>query len=128
MRDTEEMHAEPALDRSGDAASAGTDEAPGVLRKKPRRHFGSNVVPVAALLLLLPGSLVAGAMRHHEAARSGAITAEQQRSLVPNVRVATVRPSDGMMTVSLPATTTAFEAANIFARTMGYIEKRHVAC
>jgi RND family efflux transporter MFP subunit len=126
MSDTEEMHAEPALDRSGDAASAGTDEAPGVLRKKPRRHFGSNVVPVAALLLLLPGSLVAGAMRHHEAARSVATTAEQQRSLVPNVRVATVRPSDGMMTVSLPATTTAFEAANIFARTSGYIEKRYV--
>ena len=27
---------------------------------------------------------------------------------------------------SLPATTTAFEAANIFARTNGYIEKRYV--
>jgi RND family efflux transporter MFP subunit len=37
-----------------------------------------------------------------------------------------VRPSDGIMTVSLPATTTAFEAANIFARTSGYIEKRYV--
>jgi RND family efflux transporter MFP subunit len=42
------------------------------------------------------------------------------------VRVAAVRPSDGIMTVSLPATTTAFEAANIFARTSGYIEKRYV--
>jgi RND family efflux transporter MFP subunit len=42
------------------------------------------------------------------------------------VRVAQIRPSDGIMTVSLPATTTAFEAANIFARTSGYIEKRHV--
>jgi RND family efflux transporter MFP subunit len=30
------------------------------------------------------------------------------------------------VTISLPATTTAFEAANIFARTSGYIEKRHV--
>ena len=30
------------------------------------------------------------------------------------------------MTVSLPATTSAFEAANIFARTNGYIEKRYV--
>ena len=29
-------------------------------------------------------------------------------------------------TVTLPATTTAFEAANIFARTSGYIEKRYV--
>jgi pyruvate/2-oxoglutarate dehydrogenase complex dihydrolipoamide acyltransferase (E2) component len=37
-----------------------------------------------------------------------------------------VRASDSKTTVSLPATTTAFEAANIFARTSGYIEKRYV--
>ena len=53
-------------------------------------------------------------------------TAEQHRDFVPTVRVAAVRPSDGSITVSLPATTTAFEAANIFARTSGYIEKRYV--
>src|ERR1700687_385848 len=35
-------------------------------------------------------------------------------------------PSDSKVTVTLPATTTAFEAANIFARTSGYIEKRYV--
>ena len=39
---------------------------------------------------------------------------EQQQDFVPNVRVAAVRPSDSIMIVSLPATTLAFEAANIF--------------
>jgi RND family efflux transporter MFP subunit len=53
-------------------------------------------------------------------------TAEQSRDLVPQVRVATVRPSDGTEIVSLPATTSAFSAANIFARASGYIDKREV--
>jgi RND family efflux transporter MFP subunit len=34
--------------------------------------------------------------------------------------------SDSKINVTLPATTTAFEAANIFARASGYIEKRYV--
>ena len=53
-------------------------------------------------------------------------TAEQSRDLVPQVRVAAVRPSPGTETVSLPATTSAFSAANIFARASGYIDKREV--
>ena len=45
---------------------------------------------------------------------------------MPDVRVATVRASDSTLKVTLPATTAAFEAANIFARTSGYVEKRYV--
>jgi RND family efflux transporter MFP subunit len=77
-------------------------------------------------LLLLPGGLCAGAVRYYHNKQDVAATAEEQRNFVPNVRVAVVRASDGIMTLSLPATTTAFEAANIFARTSGYIEKRYV--
>jgi RND family efflux transporter MFP subunit len=94
--------------------------------EKSSKRFGGRFAFSAALLLMLPGSLVAGVMHHHNTAQSVAATAEQHRSFVPHVRVATARQSDGMMTVSLPATTTAFEAANIFARTSGYIEKRYV--
>ena len=94
-------------------------------RKSSRRLRGASIL-TAAMLLLLPGSLVAGAVRHYRGAQSVAATAEQRRDFVPRVRVAAVKPSDGIMTVSLPATTTAFEAANIFARTSGYIEKRYV--
>ena len=60
------------------------------------------------------------------AAREVAATAEQSRDLVPQVRVATVQPSDRIEVVSLPATTSAFSAANIFARASGYIAKREV--
>ena len=127
MSDAQEISEGSADDHLDDVASARAGNAPVELRAKPPHRFvGGNVILGAALLLLLPGSLVAGALRHHETVRGVAATAEQQRSLVPNVRVAAVRPSDGMMTVSLPATTTAFEAANIFARTSGYIEKRYV--
>jgi len=94
-------------------------------RKSSRRFRGASIL-TAAMLLVPPGSLVAGAVQHYRGAQSVAATAEQLRDFVPKVRVAAVKPSDGIMTVSLPATTTAFEAANIFARTSGYIEKRHV--
>jgi RND family efflux transporter MFP subunit len=94
--------------------------------RKSYHRFGIASIVATVLLLVLPGSLVAGAMRHYKAGQSVAEATRQRREFVPNVRVAQVRPSDGIMTVSLPATTTAFEAANIFARTSGYIEKRFV--
>jgi len=78
------------------------------------------------VLLLLVGGLVVGGWRHYQAERELAVTAEQARTFVPDVRVATVRASDSKIDVTLPATTAAFEAANIFARTSGYVEKRYV--
>jgi RND family efflux transporter MFP subunit len=110
----------------GDPGSARATDTQAESDMTSSRRFGGNFISYAALLLMLPGSLVAGVIQHNKAARSVAATAEQHRSFVPRVRVATVRASEGTMTVSLPATTTAFEAANIFARTSGYIEKRYV--
>jgi RND family efflux transporter MFP subunit len=75
---------------------------------------------------MLAGGLGVGGWRHYQAAREAAALAEQVRTAVPDVRVAVVRPSGDIMKITLPATTTAFEAANIFARTSGYIEKRYV--
>jgi RND family efflux transporter MFP subunit len=103
-----------------------TGTTPTEVDGKSSRRFGGASIFAAAVLLLLPGSLVTGAVRHYASEASAAATAKQHRDFVPAVRVAAVRPSDGITTVSLPATTTAFEAANIFARTSGYIEKRHV--
>ena len=52
---------------------------------------------------------------------------KQSATLVPDVRIAAVHPSRWQdRRVNLPATTSAFEAANIFARTSGYIDKRYV--
>jgi RND family efflux transporter MFP subunit len=53
-------------------------------------------------------------------------TAEQARDFVPRVRVATVAASPTTVSVTLPGTTAAFAAANIFARATGYIVKRNV--
>nr|WP_246669313.1 MULTISPECIES: efflux RND transporter periplasmic adaptor subunit [unclassified Bradyrhizobium] len=92
---------------------------------KRRRRNGTTLFGMSALLLLV-GGLGVGGWRHHQANLEVATIAQQNRKLVPEVRVAAVRASDRKITVSLPATTTAFEAANIFARTNGYIEKRYV--
>src|SRR3979490_1364617 len=92
---------------------------------RKRRRYGGALLGGSALLLLL-GGLGAGGWRHYQADLEVAATAQQSRTLIPEVRVAAVRASDNKITVTLPATTTAFEAANIFARTSGYIEKRYV--
>src|ERR1700677_2443277 len=99
-------------------------ELPPNVAREPRRYGG--VLLGTSVLLLLAGGLGIGGWRHYQADLDAAATAQEVRTFVPNVRVAAVRASDSKMTVSLPATTTAFEAANIFARTSGYIEKRYV--
>jgi RND family efflux transporter MFP subunit len=95
------------------------------LPRKRRRRYAGALLGGGALLLLV-GGVGSGAWRHYQAERAVAATMEQGRTRIPQVRVAAVRASDSKITVTLPATTTAFEAANIFARTSGYIEKRYV--
>jgi RND family efflux transporter MFP subunit len=92
---------------------------------KKKRSYGGTLLGGSALLLLL-GGVGVGGWHHYEAERDAAATTHQIQTFVPDVRVAAVRASDSKVAVSLPATTTAFEAANIFARTNGYIEKRYV--
>jgi RND family efflux transporter MFP subunit len=93
--------------------------------RKRRRRFRGALLGGGTLLLLV-GGLGIGGWRHYQAELAVAATAQQSRTLVPDVRVASVRAADSQITISLPATTLAFEAANIFARTSGYIEKRYV--
>lgn len=76
--------------------------------------------------LVLAGALTSGAWNHLSQYRQTAAAAEQARDRVPQVRVATVEPSDEVQVVTLPATTSAFASANIFARASGYIGKREV--
>jgi len=91
-------------------------------RHRPSRR---RLIGFGAALLFI-GALGFGATRiwandHQVMAASAA-----QQNFVPSVRVATVRASDSILDVKLPATTLAFEAANIYARANGYIEKRQV--
>lgn len=79
-----------------------------------------------AVLLLLGGGLGFGVWRHEQAQHAVAATTRQMHDLVPEVQVAVIQASPAISDVTLPATTTAFEAANIFARTSGYIARRVV--
>jgi RND family efflux transporter MFP subunit len=98
---------------------------PNAAPAKRRTRYGGILLGGSALLLFL-GGLGIGGWRHYQAELAVAATAQRIQTAVPEVRVAAVRASDSKITVTLPATTTAFEAANIFARTNGYIEKRYV--
>jgi RND family efflux transporter MFP subunit len=120
-----EIHVLPKKANVQDRIDPGTDRAPNKTETPQRRSRGGMLFGSIALLLLV-GGLAIGGWRHYQAERAVAATQHQAETAVPNVRVAAVRASDSKITVTLPATTTAFEAANIFARTSGYIEKRYV--
>ena len=79
-----------------------------------------------AAFLLLAAALALGVARHYARYREVMVTAEQQRDLVPRVRVVPVRASPPMQQVVLPAATSAYEATNIYARASGYIAQRFV--
>jgi RND family efflux transporter MFP subunit len=78
------------------------------------------------ILVVFAGALTSGAWNHLTQYRETAAASEADRDRVPQVRVATVEPSSETESVRLPATTSAFASANIFARASGYIDKREV--
>src|ERR1700720_949873 len=85
-----------------------------------RRYLGLGV------LLLFTAALALGVWRHYGQHRQVMDTAEQQANFVPSVRVEAVAQRFGRLHVTLPATTLAFEAANIYARASGYVLQRYV--
>jgi RND family efflux transporter MFP subunit len=78
------------------------------------------------VLLILVSAVAAGAWSHLAQVRQVKAAADQQRDFVPTVRVAAVQAAAGDLVVSLPGTTSAFAAANIFARASGYVDQRNV--
>jgi len=76
-------------------------------------------------LVLLVGGLALGVWRHWQLEDEVATTAAERRDFVPAVRVALVKSSGDVMSVDLPGTTEAFEAASIYSRTSGYVGKRY---
>ena len=94
-------------------------------QSRPQRGRRGRLI-VLGVAVVLAGVLIAGAWTHLTQYRLSADAAEQERDFVPSVRVASVEPSDEIEVVRLPATTSAFATANIFARASGYIAKREV--
>jgi RND family efflux transporter MFP subunit len=92
----------------------------------PRRSGWARLLLALGALALLGSGLAFGGVRYIAQQRQAIATTDQRLSSVPRVRVATVRPSNDITLVTLPATTLAFAAANLYARASGYIDKRLV--
>jgi RND family efflux transporter MFP subunit len=90
-----------------------------------RGGAGRRLLGLAVLVIVI-AALGTGVWRHYQQHREVAATAEQQANFVPRVRVEQVTQNHGTLQVSLPGTTLAFEAANIYARASGYVLKRYV--
>jgi RND family efflux transporter MFP subunit len=100
-----------------------TPEAPG---GSPRRGGPARRVFGFGVLILLVSALGLGVWWHYQQHRQVIDTAQQQADFAPSVRVEAVIPRPGRLRVTLPGTTLAFEAANIYARASGYVLKRFV--
>ena len=98
---------------------------------------GSRPVPVrrgrfrgglmsAGLLVLLLATIAGGVWRHYREYRDIQTIAKQWHDFAPTVHVATARASPPVWSVSLPATTSPFASANMYARASGYIAERDV--
>src|SRR5206468_6371961 len=90
-----------------------------------RRGSGRRLLGLGALLLLL-GGLAIGVWQHYARHLEVTAAAEQHRDFVLSVRVEAVVAGTGTMSVTLPATTNAFQAANTYDRASGYITERNV--
>lgn len=77
------------------------------------------------LLSVLASAIGVGAWQLHERNGAAKDAADLRLAVVPTVRVADVRVVGEERSVRLPATTTAFAAANVFARASGYIDHRN---
>jgi RND family efflux transporter MFP subunit len=94
-------------------------------RTQVRRRRGGRLFALGGSLLLASG-LMLGGWGNHALKQEVMATARHDRDFVPSLRVATVAANPVTVSVTLPGTTAAFAAANIYARATGYIAKRHV--
>jgi RND family efflux transporter MFP subunit len=100
-------------------------QTPSKPRSQTRRRRGGRVFAFGAFLLLTTG-ISLGASRYHAQQRQALLTADETSRFAPSVLVAPVEASAAVVPVTLPGTTAAFAAANIYARATGYISRRNV--
>jgi multidrug efflux pump subunit AcrA (membrane-fusion protein) len=94
-------------------------------RRHVRRRWGGRLFALGGFLLLA-GGLTLGGWGNYSLKQQVMATAKQQHDFVPSLRVATVEANPATVSVTLPGTTAAFAAANIYARATGYIANRNV--
>jgi RND family efflux transporter MFP subunit len=94
-------------------------------RSHVRRRRGGRLFAFGGFLLFA-GGLTLGGWGNYSLQQEVMATAKQQHDFVPSLHVATVETNPATVSVTLPGTTAAFAAANIYARATGYIAKRNV--
>jgi RND family efflux transporter MFP subunit len=125
MNDPEDLPAKDEQHVQPNAADKTVAGARSTTSHKVARPRGLWRLGLGAMLLIAAG-VTYGAWRHLAQSRQVIETTRQQQDFVPTVQVATARAADNETIISLPGTTLAFAAANIFARASGYIETRKV--
>jgi RND family efflux transporter MFP subunit len=100
-------------------------QTPSKPRSRARRRWGGRAFAFSTFLLLTTG-ISLGASHHHAQQRQALLTADEARRFAPSVLVAPVEASAAVVAVTLPGTTAAFAAANIYARATGYISRRNI--
>lgn len=90
-----------------------------------KRRRGPRLFGLGALILV--AALVGyGAWGHAQRRMAALETLQQQENMVPHVRTAAVKVTDGPRTLDLPGNIQAFDSATVYARATGYIAKRNV--
>lgn len=92
----------------------------------PAKKRRGRSIAGLGLVLVTTAALASGAWSHYAQQRQIDANATQERDFIPQVRIAAVQPSGNVELLTLPATTSAFASANIFARASGYIAEREV--
>jgi RND family efflux transporter MFP subunit len=113
----------PSLEAPRPAAPGRERASPGA--RPARRGSWLRRLGVVAFLLLA-AALAFGAWQHYSRHLQVTATAVEQAGFVPSVRVEAVTQRREPLQVSLPATTLAFEEAQIYARASGYVLRRYV--
>ncbi|WP_426421732.1 efflux RND transporter periplasmic adaptor subunit [Bradyrhizobium genosp. A] len=127
MNDVFRPHRNDVIDRKrldGPTFHREPEKQPGQ-RTPVRRRRGGRLFALAGSVLLA-GGLMLGGWGDYSLKQEVKATARRERDFVPSLSVATVEANPATVSVSLPGTTAAFAAANIFARATGYIAKRTV--
>ena len=99
------------LDREDRPAVKREIEYPPKTRPRARRRWGGRLVSLGALLALASG-LSFGAWGNYSQHEEVIATARQESDFVPTLRVATIAPSPGTRSVTLPGTTAAFASSS----------------
>src|SRR4029077_1094481 len=107
----------PVVDKTSDRNGVVPVDRPAVLPGPSDKNKSVAGRFAIGALTLLVGGLAVGVWRHWQLESEVATTAAQRSDFVPVVRVALVKSSSGVISVDLPGTTDAFEAASIYSRT-----------